>query len=39
MDVLVKLPKTDNMNHIDKLRKVDNSLETSIEILPILVQK
>ena len=27
MDVLVKLPKTDNMKDIDKLRKIYNSLE------------
>ena len=29
MDVLVKLPKSDNMKDIDKLRKIYNSLETS----------
>ena len=29
MDVLVKLPKSDNMKDIDKLRKIYNSLEMS----------
>ena len=29
MDVLVKLPKSDNMKDIDKLRKIYDSLETS----------
>ena len=33
MDVLVKLPKADNMKDIDKLRKIYNSLETSVRNL------
>ena len=33
MDILVKLPKADNMNDIDKLRKICNSLETSVRNL------
>ena len=33
MDVLVKLPKTDNMKDIDKLRKICNSLEASVRNL------
>ena len=33
MDVLVKLPKDDNMKDIDKLRKIYNSLETSVRNL------
>ena len=33
MDVLVKLPKTDNMKDIGKLRKIYNSLETSVRNL------
>ena len=33
MDVLVKLPKADNMEDIDKLRKIYNSLETSVRNL------
>ena len=33
MDVLVKLPKVDNMNDIDKLCKIYNSLEMSVKNL------
>ena len=33
MDVLVKLPKADNKKHRDKLRKIYNSLETSVRNL------
>ena len=33
MDVFVKLPKADNMKDIDKLRKIYNSLETSVRNL------
>ena len=33
MDVLVKLPKADNMKDIDKLRKIYSSLETSVRNL------
>ena len=33
MDVLVKLPKADNMKDIDKLRKIYNSLKTSVRNL------
>ena len=33
MDVLVKLPRADNMRDIDKLRKIYNSLETSVRNL------
>ena len=33
MDVLVKLPKVDNLKDIDKLRKIYNSLETSVRNL------
>ena len=33
MHVLVKLPKADNMKDIDKLRKIYNSLETSVRNL------
>ena len=33
VDVLVKLPKADNMKDIDKLRKIYNSLETSVRNL------
>ena len=33
MDVLVKLPKVDNMKDIDKPRKIYNSLETSVRNL------
>ena len=30
MDVIVKLPRADNMKDLDKLRKIYNSLETSV---------
>ena len=33
MDVLVKLPKAENMKDIEKLRKIYNSLETSVRYL------
>ena len=33
MDVLLKLPKADNMKNIDKLRKIYDSLETSVRNL------
>ena len=33
MDVLVKLPKVDNMDDIDKLCKIYNSLEMSVKNL------
>ena len=37
MDVLVKLPRADNMRDIDKLRKIYNSLETSVRNLAELI--